>query len=91
MNQEEELIKEQTCKYEEVSKIIFSSDKEKVSRGDFNIQKVLGRGADGKVFLCTHNKNPEKLLAMKVVKKCHIIKKNQLEHTIAENLILKYL
>lgn len=56
---------------------------------DFELLKVLGKGAFGKVFLALKKDN-KKLYAIKVLKKQEIIELNQLEHTLAEKLILTH-
>ena len=43
---------------------------------DFELTKVLGRGAFGKVFLCHRKDQPEKKLAVKVMKKAVMVQKN---------------
>jgi serum/glucocorticoid-regulated kinase 2 len=58
---------------------------------DFVLLKTLGRGAHGKVLLCERKNFPGERYAMKIIKKQHIIDANQLEHTIAEKVILSNL
>jgi len=55
---------------------------------DFVLVKLLGTGAYGKVMLvrCAHNNN---LYAMKMLRKEHIVKRNQVEHTRAERSVLE--
>jgi serine/threonine protein kinase len=55
---------------------------------DFELMKMLGKGAHGKVLLCSRKDQPESRFAMKILKKRHIIDAKQLEHTIAEKSIL---
>jgi serum/glucocorticoid-regulated kinase 2 len=57
---------------------------------DFEILKLLGKGAFGKVLLC-QKKDNQKLYAIKVLKKKEIIENDQLEHTKAEKAILQHI
>ena len=43
---------------------------------DFDIIKPISRGAFGKVFLCNSKKLPDKKLAVKVIKKSDVTRKN---------------
>ena len=54
---------------------------------DFEIIKVLGRGAFGKVNLCSRKNNNE-LYAIKIMNKADIIEKNQIEQIKEEMKIL---
>jgi serine/threonine protein kinase len=54
---------------------------------DFQIIKVVGKGSYGKVLLVKKNEDG-KIYAMKVLKKKHMIKKNQVEHIKTERKIL---
>ena len=63
--------------------------KKEVCMEDFELLKVLGRGAFGKVIL-SQKKNTDKLYAIKILKKDQIIKLGQLEHTKAEQLVLSH-
>lgn len=65
-----------------------NSQFKRVSIEDFELLKVLGKGAHGKVLLCSRKNYPNLKYAMKILKKQHIIDANQLEHTIAEKMIL---
>ncbi|CDW73224.1 protein kinase 2 [Stylonychia lemnae] len=60
-----------------------------VSKDDFQILKVIGRGSFGKVFLVKKRKSGQ-LFAMKVLKKHDVLKRNQIEHTKAERQILQH-
>jgi len=51
---------------------------------DFEILKPISRGAFGKVFLCHRKDQPEKKLAVKVMKKCEMVEKNMVSQVIAE-------
>ena len=66
------------------------SVKRKINLDAFNIIKVIGKGSFGKVFLVRY-KARGTLHAMKVLKKDHIIKKNQVEHTKTERSVLGYI
>jgi len=57
---------------------------------DFELLKVLGRGAFGKVMQ-VKKKDSGKIYAMKILKKRAIIARNQVEHTKAERKILQTL
>merc|ERR1712156_86908 len=65
----------------------FTSDK-KVTMEDFELMKVLGRGAFGKVVLCKE-KGSGTLYAMKILKKTMVCDKNEVEHTLTENRVLR--
>ena len=64
-----------------------SSGVKEISKRDFKILKVIGRGSFGKVFL-VQKKGSEKLYAMKVLRKENILKRNQVDHTKSEREIL---
>ncbi|RWS28116.1 ribosomal protein S6 kinase-like protein [Leptotrombidium deliense] len=66
--------------------------KEKVDMSDFELLKVLGTGAYGKVFLVRKigGSDHKKLYAMKVLKKASIVQKQKtLEHTKTERQVLE--
>merc|ERR1711988_1838055 len=65
----------------------FTSDK-KVTMEDFELMKVLGRGAFGKVVLCKE-KGSGTLYAVKILKKTMVCDKNEVEHTLTENRVLR--
>ncbi len=48
---------------------------------------MIGTGSYGKVIL-SKKKDDDRVFAIKILKKKHIIKKNQVEHTIDERKIL---
>jgi serum/glucocorticoid-regulated kinase 2 len=60
----------------------------KLTIDDFTILKVVGKGSYGKVLLVKKN-DDNKTLAMKVLKKKHMIKRNQVQHTKTERSILE--
>eukprot|EP00475_Leptophrys_vorax_P031690 TRINITY_DN4813_c0_g1_i1.p1 TRINITY_DN4813_c0_g1~~TRINITY_DN4813_c0_g1_i1.p1 ORF type:complete len:437 (-),score=109.88 TRINITY_DN4813_c0_g1_i1:1449-2567(-) len=60
----------------------------KVSLADFDLLRVLGRGAFGKVVQ-VRKKDSGELFAMKILKKAMIYKRKQLAHTLAERRILE--
>ena len=51
------------------------------------MMKVIGTGSYGKVIL-SKKRDTQQVYAIKTLKKKHLIKKNQVEHTIAERSIL---
>lgn len=63
----------------------------KITIEDFELIKTLGKGAHGKVLLCERRDGRHERYAMKIIKKQHIIDSNQIEHTIAEKVILSRL
>lgn len=60
----------------------------KLTIDDFSIVKVVGKGSYGKVLLVKKHKE-EKVYAMKVLKKKHMIKRNQVEHIKTERRIME--
>ncbi|KAJ0405439.1 hypothetical protein P43SY_005058 [Pythium insidiosum] len=67
------------------------AEKKPMSIEDFDLMKVVGRGAFGKVLLVRkkEGKNSGHIYAMKILVKAHIIKNDQVENTKAEQHILK--
>lgn len=59
----------------------------KVTKQDFHMLSVIGKGSYGKVLLVKKNDTGE-LYAMKVLKKSEILRRNQVEHTMTERSIL---
>ena len=58
-----------------------------MSIDDFEMLKLIGTGSYGRVILACH-KQSEEVYAIKMLKKKHLIKKNQVEHTLTERFIL---
>jgi len=71
----------------------YSRADDKLTVDSFNLKKVLGRGSFGKVMLATKKDEPEpqKLYAMKVLKKAILVKRNQVTHTECERYILEHI
>lgn len=67
------------------------AEKRPLTISDFDLLKVVGRGAFGKVLLVRKKdgKNAGQIYAMKILVKAHIIKNDQVENTKAEQHILK--
>jgi len=63
-------------------------DQDKVSFKSFQIIKLLGSGAFGKVYLA-RKKSSNEVYALKVLKKKQIINRNQVKYALAEANILK--
>lgn len=68
-----------------------SLDQKPLGIEDFDLLKVVGRGAFGKVLLVRkkEGKNTGQIYAMKILVKAHIVKNDQIENTKAEQHILK--
>ena len=56
---------------------------------DFDIIKPISRGAFGKVFLCNSKKLPDKKLAVKVIKKSDVTRKNMQDQVVKGKLQIK--
>jgi len=63
-------------------------DTGKISKSDFSLLKVIGKGSYGKVTLVQHKGNGN-TYAMKMLKKDELKKRNQVEHTMTERRILE--
>lgn len=59
----------------------------KVQKDDFTLEKTIGKGSFGRVFMVT-KKDTGKVYAMKVLNKEKVVARNQLEHTQSERKIL---
>jgi len=67
---------------------LISSDGKQLTENDFEIIRVLGRGAFGKVIL-TQKKDDGELYAVKIMNKGDVIEKNQIEQIKTEKDILE--
>lgn len=83
---EEEDVKDDTAN-EWDDPILYSPSKEKVTKDDFDILNLIGKGSFGKV-LQVRKKDTGKIYAMKVLRKEAIIARKQVAHTKAEKSIL---
>jgi len=61
---------------------------DKLTIDDFTVLKVVGKGSYGKVLLVKKN-DDNRTLAMKVLKKKEMVKRNQVKHTKTERQILE--
>ena len=59
-----------------------------MSLDDFTLLTVVGKGSFGKVIQVRKNDSGE-IFAMKVLKKDHVVKRKQVEHTMTERRILE--
>ena len=66
------------------------NDKKDICLEDFELLKVLGKGAFGKVVLAQKKEN-KKYYAIKILIKKKIIEMDQMEHTKAEKMILQHI
>ena len=66
-----------------------SSRGRRIQLDNFEYLKVLGKGTFGKVILCREKKTGS-LFAIKVLKKEHIIAKDEVAHTLTENRVLRH-
>ena len=76
---------------EEYEKVVTEQQKvsgANISKKDFEMISVIGKGSYGKVML-VKKKDSGQLYAMKVLKKAEIIRRNQVEHTMTERRILE--
>lgn len=81
---------DQMRKMQEYEQIVSEQQKmtgSNITKRDFEMISVIGKGSYGKVMLVKKN-DSGKLYAMKVLKKAEIIKRNQVEHTMTERRIL---
>mmetsp|Transcript_924 Transcript_924/g.2257 ORF Transcript_924/g.2257 Transcript_924/m.2257 type:complete len:334 (-) Transcript_924:226-1227(-) len=56
---------------------------------DFTCVKVLGKGSYGKVMLVKSVRDESTIFAMKMLRKEHVVKRNQVEHTKTERSVLE--
>jgi len=63
---------------------------QKVGVDDFTLLKVIGKGSYGKVMQ-VRKRDSSEILAMKILKRSHIEKRNQVEHTKAERRIMEFI
>ncbi|GAM22973.1 hypothetical protein SAMD00019534_061480 [Acytostelium subglobosum LB1] len=68
--------------------IIFSKTKQTVTKDDFELMHVIGKGSFGKVMQ-VRKKDDNKIFAMKVLRKEAIIARKQVTHTKSEKTILQ--
>jgi len=68
--------------------ILFSKNNQKVTKDDFELLNVIGKGSFGKVMQ-VKKKDDNKIYAMKVLRKEAIIARKQVAHTRAEKSILQ--
>ncbi|KAJ4819598.1 hypothetical protein LUZ62_032164 [Rhynchospora pubera] len=76
-----------SSEYNNIAHVSLSLEKERVSIDDFEKIKQISRGAFGKVFLARKRTTGD-LFAIKVLKKLHMIRKNDVERILAERDIL---
>lgn len=68
--------------------ILFSRNEKRVTKDDFELLTVIGKGSFGKVMQ-VRKKDDSKIYAMKVLRKEAIIARKQVAHTRAEKTILQ--
>mmetsp|Transcript_8450 Transcript_8450/g.18420 ORF Transcript_8450/g.18420 Transcript_8450/m.18420 type:complete len:354 (-) Transcript_8450:305-1366(-) len=56
---------------------------------DFVLMKVIGKGSYGKVMLVKRKSDDDTAYAMKMLRKEHVVKRNQVEHTKTERNVLE--
>ncbi|KAI8911685.1 kinase-like domain-containing protein [Gorgonomyces haynaldii] len=54
---------------------------------DFELLKVIGKGSFGKVMQ-VRKKDTNRIYAMKIIKKAHIVERDEVQHTMAERNVL---
>jgi serum/glucocorticoid-regulated kinase 2 len=54
---------------------------------DFELLKVIGKGSFGKVMQ-VRKKDTSRIYAMKILKKSHIVERDEVKHTLAERTVL---
>jgi len=73
--------------FDEEESVIFSKNKQTVTKDDFELLTVIGKGSFGKVMQ-VRKKDDGKIYAMKVLRKDTIIARKQVSHTKSEKNIL---
>lgn len=68
-------------------KLQFNATDKKVGIDDFETLKVLGKGGFGKVMQVA-KKDTNRIYAMKVIRKEHVVERNEIDHTLAEKNVL---
>ncbi|KAJ3114383.1 hypothetical protein HDU96_002139 [Phlyctochytrium bullatum] len=58
-----------------------------LSMEDFELLKVIGKGSFGKVMQ-VRKKDTNRIYAMKIIKKSHIVERAEVSHTLAERMVL---
>mmetsp|Transcript_16722 Transcript_16722/g.42757 ORF Transcript_16722/g.42757 Transcript_16722/m.42757 type:complete len:427 (-) Transcript_16722:55-1335(-) len=76
---------------EDEEEVLFTKDGDdkKVTKDDFELLNVIGKGSFGKVMQVRKKGEPDKIYAMKVLRKDAIIARKQVAHTKAEKSILQ--
>lgn len=69
-------------------KLLFQEVYKRVTKADFEIKKVVGRGNFGKVMQVT-KKDTDRIYAMKVLRKDTIIAADAVQHTLSETNVLR--
>ena len=69
------------------TKALSDDDPTKVSKDDFTLIRVIGKGSFAKVLL-VRKKDTGELFAMKVLSKPNVVKRKQVEHTRTERVVL---
>ena len=54
---------------------------------DFELITVIGKGSFGKVMQ-VRKRDTQRIYALKTIRKAHIASRNEIEHTLAERLVL---
>lgn len=73
--------------FDEAGEVIYSKNKQTVTKDDFELLTVIGKGSFGKVMQ-VRKKDDGKIFAMKVLRKDTIIARKQVTHTKSEKNIL---
>lgn len=83
----EEEKKRSRANFQRAEKLVYDARRAKVTKEDFEVLTIIGRGAFGEVRVCRH-KETKKVYAMKIMRKSEMLKKNQVAHIRAEKNIL---